>query len=65
MTLPSGGCAGLTLPVSSPTQLGGFVSADAAGNASLAGTMQANHCGLVILGAVDIATCGATNTVAL
>lgn len=65
VTLPSGGCAGLTLPVSSPTQLGGFVNADAAGNASLAGTMQANHCGLVILGAVDIATCGATNTVAL
>ncbi len=64
-TLPSGSCAGLNLPVAAPTQLGGFVIADAAGNVSLPGTSQPNHCGLVILGAVDIASCGATNTIML
>ena len=64
-TIPSGGCAGLTLPVAAPTQLGGFVIADAAGNASLSGSSQPSHCGLVILGAVDVATCTGSNTVTL
>ncbi len=64
-TIPTGGCAGLTLPVSAPTQLGGFVIADAAGNASLSGASQPSHCGLVILGAVDVAACAASNTVTL
>lgn len=64
-TLPSGGCAGLNLPVTTPTQLGGFAIADTAGNVSVPGASQPNHCGLVILGAVDIATCTGTNTITL
>jgi len=64
-TVPGGGCAGLTVPVSSPTQLGPVFFADGAGNVSLSGNQQPNHCGNVMVGAVDVATCSASNVVTL
>lgn len=64
-TIPGGHCAGMVLPVTGPTQLGPFVNADGAGNASISGTAQPNHCGLVRVGAVDIGPCTPTNVIAL
>ncbi len=62
--VPNGACAGLALPVSTPTQIAILV-ADGLGNASLPGVLQPGHCGSVILGAVDVATCTASSLLTL
>ena len=63
-SVPGGACAGLSLPLSIPVQLG-TVPADAGGNASFGGTAPAVACGLVHVIAVDGASCTATNAVQL
>ncbi len=62
-TKPTGTCAGLTVGIGAPT-LGGILTADGAGSASLSFNAPAGACGLTVQG-VDIATCTATNTVIL
>ena len=62
VTIPGGACAGLTLAMAAPVQLG-VVVADASGNASFAGNAPPNACGLVLVVAVDGATCTGSNIV--
>ncbi len=64
VTIPGGACAGLTLAMSAPVQLG-TVMADASGNASFAGNAPAAGCGVVIVIAVDGATCTGSNIVGI
>ncbi len=64
VTLPGGPCAGLTLAMNAPVQLGTVV-ADASGNASFAGNAPAAGCGVVLVVAVDGATCGGSNIVGI
>lgn len=63
-TVPGGPCAGLTVPMSNPTQLG-VVVADASGNASFTGSAPASACGNVTAIAVDGVTCTASNSVGI
>ena len=63
-TVPGGPCAGLTVPMASPNQLG-TVPADSTGHALLSGNAPANGCGTVWVVAVDGATCTASNTVGI
>ena len=64
--VPSGGCAGISLPAALPTLLPGspVVTADPSGAFVLGATAAPNDCGL-LLGAVDAATCTPTSLVQL
>jgi hypothetical protein len=63
-TVPGGPCAGLTVPMASPVQLG-TVIADGSGNASFSGSAPAAACGNVTTIAVDGVTCTASNPVGI
>lgn len=64
-TLPGGPCAGLTLGLGGPVQLGGFATADGFGNASLSAFLPSSVCGRLHVQAVDVASCVASNVVSL
>lgn len=63
-TVPGGPCAGLTVPMASPTKVA-TVMADGSGNASLNGSVGAAACGVVTVVAVDGASCTASNLVGI
>ena len=62
--LPSGACAGTTIPVTAPVLLFSG-TADANGDISFAGNAPANACGLITVLAFDVLSCTATNALAL
>ena len=64
VTIAGGPCAGLTLAMGAPVQLG-IVVADGSGNASFSGNAPANACGVVLVVAVDGATCTGSNIVGI
>lgn len=61
--LPGGRCAGTMLGLDSTVRLGGVVSADAAGNASLSFNVPASACGRFWAQGIDMTSCGTTNVV--
>lgn len=63
-TLTGGACAGLTVPLQSPT-IAFVVTADAQGSVTIPVQLPQNACGAVHLIAADVSSCTTTNVVAL
>ncbi len=63
-TVVGGSCAGLTVPMASPTTIG-IRTANAAGSAMIYRNQPASACGNVFVVAIDGATCVATPTVSI
>jgi hypothetical protein len=59
--LAGGPCGGTMLGLDSSVKLGGVISADAAGSASLSFNVPAGACGRFWGQALDVTTCGTTN----
>lgn len=64
-TLNRGSCAGITLDLAQPHQVGGILQADGSGNVSLTVNIPANACGNLTFQALDIRTCTLTNTASI
>ncbi len=62
-SIPSGGCAGTSLDIGSPT-LATILGADAGGGVSFAVTLPAGACGLTVQ-AVDLGSCAVSNAAVL
>lgn len=62
--IPGGSCVGTVVPVASPEILF-VVNADANGDVTIPGNIPAIACGLVSVIGFDLASCQATNTIAL
>lgn len=64
-TLNRGSCAGITLDLASPHQVGGILQADANGDVTLQVDIPTNGCGAVTFQALDIRSCALTNTASI